>query len=63
MNKGDFVKVSDHIGVVVFLEGENKVPNDHLGIWYGEKNDKGNPKYRTVPIAYCEKIVSIENYH
>jgi len=40
MKKGDFVEVSEHIGVVVFLDGENTVPNEHLGVWYGKKKRK-----------------------
>jgi len=61
--KGDFVKVGNAIGVIVCLENENKTPEDHLGIWYGEKNEKGKPKYRTVPLEYCELIEDVESYH
>ncbi|MBW1294153.1 hypothetical protein [Aquimarina litoralis] len=63
LHKGDFVKVGNDIGVIVAIEGENNIPIDHLGIWYGEKNDLGNPKYRTVPAEYCEKTTSAESYH
>ena len=42
---------------------ENKIPEDHLGIWYGKTNEEGNPRYRTVPIEYCNKIKDAEGYH
>ena len=63
LNKGDFVKVGNDIGVVVYLESEVYIPDDHVGIWYGEKSAQGNPRYRTVPTDYCEKVNSIEDYH
>ena len=63
LKKGDFVKVGKEVGVVVFLENENETPEDHLSIWYGETNEQGNPKYRTVPAEYCEKTDNFEAYH
>ena len=51
------------INVGEVLEGENETPDEHLGIWFGETSKSGNPKYRTVPIEYCEKIENIDNYH
>lgn len=63
INKGDFVKVGNDIGVVIFLEYENNTPEEHLGVWFGEQNEVGNPKYRTVPAEYCLKHKSIESYH
>jgi hypothetical protein len=63
LSKGDFVKIGNTFGVIVFLEGENNTPNEHTGVWYGELNHEGKPRYRTVPTEYCEKIDSIESYH
>ena len=63
LNKGDFVKVGNDIGVIVFLENENNTPEEHLSVWYGECNKEGIPKYRTVPANYCKKQESTENYH
>ena len=45
LNKGDFVKIGNDTGVIVFLAGEKDTPNEHLGIWYGETNEQGIPKY------------------
>lgn len=61
--KGDFVWVGKDIGVVVFLEKESETPEDHLGIWYGETDNEGIPRYRTVPVEYCERIKNVEEYH
>ncbi len=63
LKKGDFVTVGKSIGVVVFLENENETPEEHTSVWYGELNNEGKPKYRTVPTEYCEKISDIEMYH
>ncbi|MDH7447614.1 hypothetical protein [Aquimarina sp. 2201CG14-23] len=52
LNKGDFVTIGNDTGVIVFLTGEKDTPAEHVGIWFGETNEKGNPKYRTVPIDY-----------
>lgn len=62
-SKGDFVKIGNDIGVIILLAGEKDTPSEHLGIWFGETNEQGNPKYRTVPIDYCKKLNSIEGYH
>lgn len=63
MDKGDFVKVGNDIGTIVFLENENTVPKNHVGVWYGELDSNNNPKYRTVPIEYCKVITTITYYH
>ena len=63
MLKGDFVKVGTNVGVIVFFENENAIPKNHFGVWYGEINAKGSPKYRTVPIQYCVKTNIVEAYH
>jgi len=63
LKKGDFIKVSKDIGVIVFFEGENETPDEHLGVWFGEISKDGNPKYRTVPNEYCKKVEHIEVYH
>jgi len=60
LNKGDFIKVGNDTGVIVFLERENNTPEDHIGIWYGELSKDGKPMYKTVPTAYCKKIDSID---
>ena len=59
IEKGQFVRVGDSIGVVVTLDLEN----EHVGVWYGELADSETPKYRTVPVEYCELISKVESYH
>lgn len=61
--RGQFVKVSTSVGVVVFLENENGTPEEHYGIWYGELTEDGTPKYRTVPKEYCIEITELASYH
>ncbi len=59
IEKGQFVRVGDSIGVVVTLDLEN----EHVGVWYGELTDSETPKYRTVPVEYCQLISKVESYH
>jgi len=49
MKKGNFVKVNKDIGVIVALEKEESVPEDHIGIWFGELTELNIPVYKTVP--------------
>lgn len=72
LKKGAFIQVgsnTDSIGVVVFLENEYDsqnniaIPEEHIGVWYGEMNETGLPKYRTVPITYCQPIKKWDMYH
>ena len=52
---GQFVHL-DHsgIGVVVALPsiGDVDVPDDHLGVWFGDCDDFGAPIACTVPVDY-----------
>ncbi len=61
--KGDFVKVGNDIGVVVGLSEEKEIPDEHLGIWYGEITDESIPSFRTVPEEFCFLIENTESYH
>jgi len=63
MGKEDFVAIDKDIGVVIAVELENNIPEDHLGIWFGEKDELNNPLYRTVPIKYCTWVKKIVSYH
>jgi hypothetical protein len=55
LRKGDFVKLSDDIGVVVKtgeeLEGDLA---DHTGVWFGTYT-KGSPEVWTVPTELLEE--------
>ncbi len=61
--KGVFVSVGSDIGVIVGLAGETDIPEDHLGIWYGETTEDNTPLYRTVPEEYCSVVTTVESYH
>ena len=63
LNKGDFIKMHTDIGIIVYLEGENNTPEEHIGVWYGESSDTGKPLYKIVPMSYCKKVDDIEHYH
>ena len=61
--KGQFVLVGKEIGVIVYLENEDNVPEEHIGVWYGELSNENTPKYRTVPKEYCALIYNVDTYH
>lgn len=61
--KGSFVKIDGDIGVVVGLGGENNIPEEHLGIWYGQTTENNIPLYCTVPEEYCIKLNDSESFH
>lgn len=59
---GDIIEMDGLLGVVTELPGKN-VPDDHLGIWFGEekpkrKSEGGEVKKSleifTIPKEYCE---------
>jgi hypothetical protein len=54
LERGQFVMVGPYPGVVVALFGDDPmVPEEHVGIWYGQTDDDGVPKVRTVPKEYA----------
>lgn len=63
IKKGSFVRIGNDVGVVVFQEHENRTPEDHLAIWFGETDENNIPKYKSVPEDYCEIIPNPTDYH
>lgn len=55
LTKRDFVKIGNDIEVIVFITREKDILIEHIGVWFGETNEQGNPKYRTVLMDYCKK--------
>jgi len=54
LERGQFVMVGTNPGVVVAFFGDDPmVPEEHVGIWYGQTDDDGAPKVRTVPVEYA----------
>lgn len=60
---GQFVRIDTDLGIIVSLPDNKNVPEDHLGIWYGERNEENLPKVRTVPQEYCQSVDDVEYYH
>lgn len=60
---GQFVRVGTDLGIIVSLPDNKNVPEDHLGIWYGEQNEQKQPKVRSVPQEYCKIVEEVEYYH
>ncbi len=60
---GSFVKVENHVGVVVAYPDQKNVLEDYLAVWYGQITEDNKPRVRTVPEEYCEPIDKIEYYH
>jgi hypothetical protein len=53
--RGAFGQVGPHLCVVTALFGDDPdVPEDHVGVWYGEVDENGAPKVRTVPECYVK---------
>jgi len=64
LERGQFVMVGPYAGVVVALLGEDPlVPEEHVGIWYGQKDDDGMPKVRTVPEEYVIPLDKPPTYY
>lgn len=61
--RGDFVRVGNDVGVVIGLSEENEIPDEHLGIWYGETLSDSIPSFRTVPEEFCTLIENAKPYH
>lgn len=60
---GQFVRVGNDLGIIASLSDHPNVPEDHVGVWYGERNEANLPKVRTVPQEYCELVDDVEYYH
>ena len=49
---GQFVQLDGSgVGVVAMLPDGCKVPDDHIGVWFGTTTDAGSPMLYTVPTA------------
>ncbi|MBV9849892.1 MAG: hypothetical protein JO250_09490 [Armatimonadetes bacterium] len=60
--RGDFVELNGRVAVVVGVEGDPDVPEEHVALWFGEASDQratgedpaaGPPQVWTVPAEYC----------
>jgi hypothetical protein len=51
-NRGDFVLVDRRLAVVIGIEGDPNVPEEHLALWFGNPHG-ATPEVWTVPVEYC----------
>ena len=61
-NRGDFVELDGLLTVIVGIDGDKAVPEDHLAVWFGVPRCKRvseagvggqQPEVWTVPAEYC----------
>lgn len=62
--RGDLVELDGLLAVVVGVEGDENVPEEHVALWFGEpacvRRSQGGPGGQspvvcTVPAAYCTR--------
>lgn len=62
--KGDFVEMDGLLAVVVATDDDSNVPEEHVGIWFGDPSAKrlseggsggATPEVFTVPVEYCSR--------
>ncbi len=72
LRRGDFVSFDNLLAVVVGVEGDPDVPEDHVALWFGEPADERashggshglRPVMRTVPVGYCSAALEPEIRH
>jgi hypothetical protein len=67
--RGDLVELNGELAVVVGVDGESGVPEDHVGLWYGESKSISQsggrkvPVIWTVPKEYCQPALPAEVRH
>jgi hypothetical protein len=50
---GQFVRLDGSgVGVVAMLPDGSKVPDEHIGVWFGTTTAAGSPIICTIPTAY-----------
>ncbi len=52
LSRGDFVLLDNKLAVVIHLENNENVPEDHVALWFGQ-SENGLPQVWTVPLEYC----------
>ena len=69
---GDFVEMDGLLAVVVATEECSNVPEDHLGLWFGDPKTTrisegglggSTPEVWTVPAEYCKQVDRIDFSH
>ena len=72
LSRGDLVTLDGRLAVVVGVEGDPDVPEEHVAIWYGGPNTAQSsgagsgdaaPVVYTVPEEYCKRAPSPELRH
>ncbi|MFC0682593.1 hypothetical protein ACFFGH_32595 [Lysobacter korlensis] len=68
LKRGDIVVIGDRVAVVVALEGEDDVPEEHVALWFGPEEaskteDRLRPIVWTAPAEYCSLAAPAEWRH
>ena len=72
MSKGDFVEVDGLLAVVVGMEGDDGIPEEHVALWFGDPQGKrlseggaGGliPEVWTVPADVCKPAKPPAYFH
>jgi hypothetical protein len=62
ISRGSFAVLNDLVCVVVGVDGDPNVPDDHVALWYGDLNETGNPQVWTVPAEYIVPFDKLPEY-
>ena len=69
---GDFVEMDGLLAVVIATEDDPNVPDEHVGLWFGDPTAKriseggtggATPEVFTVPVEYCSQAPNIHFTH
>ena len=70
--KGDFVEMDGLLAVVIATEDDPNVPDEHVGLWFGDPTAKriseggtggATPEVFTVPVEDCSRPVGPQFTH
>jgi hypothetical protein len=57
LERGGFATLNGQLCVIVGVEGDANVPDEHVALWYGNQNETGTPQVWTVP---CEYVIPFD---
>lgn len=69
---GDFIEMDGLLAVVVATEDNPNVPEDHVGVWFGNSTARrisegglrgASPEVSTVPAEYCRRVDRMDFSH
>jgi hypothetical protein len=54
--RGDFASKDGQVCVVVGVEGDQNVPEEHVAAWFGHFDMTGAPEVWTIPVEYFSPL-------